>query len=118
MLKNKLTYKGIIKGLSIPMLPHKINNVYNNIYVRILRFIGGLSLVLVITAKYLLFFNFFHLPILILATIQIILMIIFSIIKTVYGIYLLKFKPEQFEVINSPLSKYATIYLKSFIVLK
>ena len=44
----------------MPMLPKKIENVYSNIYIRILRFIGGLCLLLALTKNYLLLPIFLH----------------------------------------------------------
>ena len=107
-MKNNLTYKGIIKGFYMPMLPENINKLYDNLFIRIIRVIGGLSLVLVLTSKYLLFPNFFHNPLLLLAIFQILQMFTISIIKIFYGIYMLTYKKKEFEVRNSPVSRYAT----------
>lgn len=43
--KNSI-FLGIKKGFSVPLLPTKIYAIYNHIYFRILRFIGGLCLLL------------------------------------------------------------------------
>lgn len=101
-MKNNLIYKGISKGFNMPMLPSNIYNIYNNIFIRILRVIGGFSLLLVLTSKYMVLPNFFHIPLLLLATLQIIQMFTISIIKTIYGIYMLTCKKKEFEVKNSP----------------
>ena len=113
-MKNNLTYKGIIKGINMPMLPNKLNSIYNNIFFRILRAIGGFSLVLVLTSKYLGFPNFFQILFLILASFQVIQMFFFLVIKTIFGVYLLICKPEQFKVRKSPF--YIHTYLTNSIL--
>ena len=43
--KNSI-YLGILKGYNIGILPEKVYKIYNNIFIRILRFIGGVCLFL------------------------------------------------------------------------
>jgi len=102
-------YLGFIRAYSIPTLPAKVELFYSHIFVRILRFIGGLSFLLVVTKLSLFLPRFLHLVLAILASIQITQIILILIIKFFYGIYTLIYKKEKFEVRNSPLNRYATI---------
>jgi hypothetical protein len=110
--KAKLDRKSIIlglkKGFSISLLPKKIEVFYQHIYIRILRFIGGLCLLIALTSNYLLFPVFLQTPILIIGFLQSVQIIIIFIIKICYGFYTLKYRKKEFEVRNSPLDKYAT----------
>lgn len=114
---NKLSrssfFKGIKKGYSVSTLPVKVEIFYNHIFIRILRVIGGISFVMVVTKFYLNLPEYLHLFITIIAAIQITQMIIILIIKIIYGIYTLMFKKEVFEVRNSPLDRYATMIAKT-----
>lgn len=105
--KNSI-YLGIVKAYKIPMLPDKINKFYNHIYIRILRFIGGFCLLLLLTKTYLVLSTHLHLPIIIMGLIQSIQIILIFLIKGIYGIYMLKYKSKEFEVKNSPLNHFAT----------
>lgn len=96
------------KGYEVPMLPKKLNKIYNHIFIRILRFIGGLFLLLTLTTTYSLFPNYLHLPIFIAGLIQSIQIFLIFFTKVIYGIYILKHKPTEFEVRNSPLNLLAT----------
>ena len=97
-----------MKAYSVPMLPKKIEYIYSNIYVRILRFIGGVCLLLVLTNKYLLLPIYLHKIIIVVGAIQSIQILIIFIIKIIYGLYTLMYKSKDFEVRNSPLNHYAT----------
>ena len=46
-------YLGFIRAYSLPTLPAKLELFYNNIFVRIFRFIGGLAFLLIVTKTYL-----------------------------------------------------------------
>lgn len=59
-ITNSLTYRGIKKGLEVPTLPDNINKVYNHVFVRIFRVIGGVCFLLVLSQKYTIFPNFLH----------------------------------------------------------
>lgn len=108
--------QGFKKAYNLPTLPNKINNFYNHIFTRIFRFIGGLSVLVTLTKSFNyahLYFNDFiseiiNISTITLASIFIIFHIIINIIKIVYGIYLLKKKPETFEIRNSPLNLFAS----------
>jgi hypothetical protein len=92
----------------MPLLPNTVQSFLSNIYVRILRFIGGLCVLLVFTKTYLIFPNFLRWIILILSLLQMMQMFIIIIIKVIYSIYTLIFNKHKFEVRNSPLSPFAT----------
>ncbi len=58
MFKNitiKNIYLGAKKANEISLLPAKVESLYTSAILRVLRFIGGISILLVITSKYLLF---------------------------------------------------------------
>ena len=50
-MKNNLTYKGIIKGFYMPILPENIYKLYYNIFIIIIRLIVGFSFFLVLNFK-------------------------------------------------------------------
>lgn len=97
-----------MKGLSIPMLPVKVERLYNNIFVRIFRFIGGVAFLMVISNIFLHLPELLQLFFAIMASIHITQIMIMFIMKSSYGIYTLVFKKELFEVRNSPLNRFAT----------
>lgn len=101
-------YLGFMKAYNVPILPKKIESVYSNIYVRILRFIGGVCLLLILTNKHLLLPIYLHKVIIVVGAIQSVQILIVFIIKVIYGLYTLLYKPKDFEVRNSPLNQYAT----------
>ena len=101
-------YLGFMGAYNVPMLPKKIEVIYSNIYVRILRFIGGVCLLLVLTNKHLLLPIYLHKLIIVVGAIQSIQILLIFIIKIIYGLYTLIYKPKDFEIRNSPLNQYAT----------
>ena len=116
--------KNIILGFKhawgIPSLPPKIEYFYNHIFTRIFRFIGGVTLLLILTQKYdlsaldIINFNkclrieiiFYFISIY--AIVFIIFTVFIGWIKIIYTLYLLFKRPEIFEVRNSPLNLLAT----------
>lgn len=90
--------KGVIKGYNVKSLPDNINKFINNTYIRILRVIGGISVILALSKQYL------ELPLVIqnvvlsLALLQFIQITVISLIKTIYLIKKLIYNPEEFEV--------------------
>lgn len=92
-----------MKGYNISTLPVKIEKFYNHIFIRILRVIGGISFILVVSKIYLNFPENSHLFLIIIACIQITQIILIFLIKIFYGLYTLIYKKEKFEVRNSPL---------------
>ena len=97
-LKNTTIYLGFMKAYSVPMLPKKIEYIYSNIYVRILRFIGGVCLLLVLTNTYLLLPIYLHKIIIVVGAIQSIQILIIFTIKIIYGLYTLIYKSKEFEI--------------------
>lgn len=114
--------KNILLGIkhvySIPTLPIKINIFYEHIFTRIFRFLGGASVLITLIkaieyidlATYLneAVIEIITFSITLLASVFIVFHIVINIIKIIYGIYLLKNKPEIFEIRNSPLNLFAT----------
>lgn len=78
-------YLGFIRAYSIPTLPAKVELIYSHIFIRILRFIGGFSCLLVLTKTHLMLPAFLHLFLSILASIQMTQIILILIIKIFYG---------------------------------
>lgn len=102
-------YLGIRKAYSIPTLPPKVETLYNHIFFRIFRVIGGTCFLLIVTKFYLNLPEILQLFCTIIGSIQITQVIIIFLIKFCYGIYTLIYKKEIFEVRNSPLNRYATL---------
>lgn len=96
------------KANSISLLPSKVETFYNTFVMRVLRFLGGISMVLVLTGRYTVLFTELQTPVLIMAFIHSTTIIIISSIKLVYGLHILINKPETFEVRNSPLNPIST----------
>jgi hypothetical protein len=124
----KNIYLGIKHALNVPSLPKKVSDFYNHIYTRIFRFIGGISILLLLTKafEHIQLQNYFsesiceiiNLTIIITATFFIIFTIIINSIKIVYTIYLFIKKPDTFEVRNSPLNIFATQIAKILTCMK
>lgn len=116
-LNKSSLYIGIKKGLEMELLPLKVSLFLDKPIVRILRVIGGLSvlLCLFIINKIILIdlplFLFYILNII--ALIHIIQMVIINLIKVVYGINKLIKHKKDFEVRNSPINKLASISIKA-----
>lgn len=97
------TKKGIVKGLTVQVLPAKINNFYKNPFVRVIRVIGGTCLFLCLTDKHLVLPFPLQCLVLSLGLIQIVHMFIFYILNSYYTMKKLRNNPELFEVKNSPI---------------
>lgn len=96
-------YLGFKKGISVSILPPKLDKLYNHIFIRIIIFIGELCLLFVLTNKHLLLPNLpvsIYTIICIIGLLQAIQILSIFLIKTIYGIYTLITKPEVFEVKN------------------
>jgi len=105
-------FKAIYKFWNIPKLPLKIQNFLLHPIIRVLRVIGGicvfcmvskLNIFLPVELKY--FID-------IIAFFQLIQMSIIVFIKTLYAIYIFIYKPEYFEVRNSPLNQTASLLMR------
>ena len=103
--KKSSVYLGFKKGFNAPILPNKFYILYNHIWVRILRFIGGFCLLITLSGFISNFPNEIHFYIKMCGFIQSIQIIFVLIFKFCYGIYFLKFKSKELEVRNSPLNK-------------
>lgn len=111
MFKNlnlKSIILGIKKGYNIPSLPNSITIFYNNIFIRIFRFIGGISVLTVLFKKHLILPEYLQNIILIIALLQISLFFIITLIRIFYGLNKLINHPNEFEVRNSPIDLLAT----------
>lgn len=115
-LNKSSLYIGMKKGFEMELLPLKVTLFLDNPIVRILRVIGGLSVLLnlfIINKIILIDTHIFFLYILnIIALIHIIQMVIINLIKFVYGINKLIRHKKDFEVRNSPIDKLASISVK------
>ena len=93
------------KVYRVSLLPTSIDKLYNHLFVRVLRFTGGICLFLVFSHNYVKLGTPFNTVVLILATFQVIQMTCVSLIKGVNGFYNLLYKPETFEIRNQPLNR-------------
>lgn len=107
---------GLIVGWNAPVLPPKVLNLHNNILMRVFRVIGGISIVTVLSKKYLLLFLPFKFLVLFLALLHFIYITVISIIKLWYGFKVLK--SDKLSVRNSPLDRFATTAGKLLYCLK
>jgi hypothetical protein len=115
--KNSI-FLGVIRGYSVPTLPVSVEIYNNNIFVRIFRFIGGLSFLLIITKFYLQLPYFLQFLCAVIASIHCTQVMIILIIKTVYSLHTLICKREKFEVINYPLNRDASIISQALYCIK
>nr|WVH37944.1 hypothetical protein [Dichomitus squalens] len=91
-------YLGFKKAYNLSLLPPKLEAIHTHLITRVFRVIGGFCIVLVIIGKYLLFIEEIQIIIIIIALSHSIFITLFSIFKFTYGLYLIVFKPEIFEV--------------------
>ena len=96
------TKKGIVKGLTVQVLPAKINNFYKIPFVRVIRVIGGTCLFLCLTDKHLALPFPLQCLVLSLGLIQIVHMFIFYILNSYYTMKKLRNNPELFQVKKYP----------------
>lgn len=105
---NRFIY-GLKQGFKLSLLPEPVNKFHNYPLTRIFRVIGGISFVLFISKLYISInpsLIWFILP---LAILHLTYIIIISVIKFIYWIYLLK--NGKLVVKNSPIDRLATIGL-------
>lgn len=118
----KSFYKGVIKMIKLPVLPNKLLNIHNNIWVKTFRYIGALCLMLNIGKwyKYNKIINFFNdypswifdfiiYLICFISILYVIYIVIIQFTKFIYRIYILIFRPELYEIRNSPIDKISKI---------
>jgi hypothetical protein len=97
--RNNFIYLGVMRAYSIPALPERVERYYNNIFVIIFRFTGGLSLLMVVTNTnfYLQLPKILQILCVIVASIHVTQVFIISTIKTFYCLYILRYKREKFK---------------------
>lgn len=109
-------FKAVKRAYSIPTLPDNILKIQSYPIIRILRFLGGISLLMILSKTYL-NLNFYFLYI----------CFFFSLIFTIYhfiiSFYRIKhmvsvFKSDKFEIRNSPLDRFATLGARALWCLK
>ena len=88
-IRNNSIYLGVVKGMTVPLLPKRIDSIYNHIFVRILRFIGGVCLISNLTNFTFIFPRELQFIVIILGLLQSIQILFISIIKLKLN-YLLK----------------------------
>ena len=79
-------------GYKIPLLSYSINRFYNNVVIRIIRFIGGVSFIMYVTGGYLLLSESIIDFVLCMVIVHTINVIILLICKVVYSCNTLVFK--------------------------
>jgi len=95
-LKYWVFIKNSVKiGCNIPLLPKLVNRIYNYFLVRIIRVLGGISLIIYIIEYH----NYFGVVVIYFAVIHLIQVIIISIIKIIYSIFV--FHSIGFELSQS-----------------
>lgn len=88
-------------------MPPSVLSFHNQLFVRIFRVLGGVSILIVLTKKYTLLFCPLNYFVLALSFVHILYILIITIIKLIYGIK--QFRNGSLDVKNSPLDKFATI---------
>ena len=99
---------GFKKAYSISLLPARVEVFYSSLAMRIFRVVGGASIALVLTGKYILFYKELQILILIFSLMHSILITCIFVIKFFYGLYVIIKKPHVFEVRNSPINHFST----------
>ena len=98
---------GLKRGWNTPLLPEKVIKVHNHPFVRIFRVIGGISIIIVLSNKYLLFFLPLKYMVLFFALLHFIYISVISIIKLFYGFKVLT--SDKLDIKNSPFDHFATV---------
>ena len=96
----KTLYYWFFFGWNTPMLPENILNIHNHPFVRIFRVVVGISIVTVLSKKYLLLFLPFKFVVLFLALLHFIYISSISCIKLWYGFKVLR--SDKLDIKNSP----------------
>jgi hypothetical protein len=100
---------GVKLGIKLSLLPKSVSIFHNHPLTRIFRVLGGISILLILTKVDIINKPYVYKIVFALAFLQFIYIIIISIIKFCYYIYLLKNK--KLQVRNSPLNRIATFGL-------
>ena len=101
---------GIKLALNIPSLPVSVDKFHNYPLVRVFRVLGGISIILFLSSPNWIAQPLLHWTIFVLAMIHFIYIMIISIIKLGYIVYL--WKNKKLEVRNSPVDHIASLTLK------
>ena len=102
-------YKGAHRVWVIPKMPVSIYKIHNHIFVRILRFCGGIAFLIMVTNIYSDFPFLIKFFINILAFLLMVWIVFISLVKFFFGVYVLMYHRDWLEVRNSPLNKAASI---------
>ena len=107
---------GIIKVYNTPTLPAHIENINNNIFVRIFRVLGGVCLLLTISKKMFLF----HYSLIYIAIFINILFLIYQFVLIIYRIKHIYniLKTDKMDIKNSPIDNVATILTRGLLCMK
>ena len=112
-------FLGAVHAYSIPALPPKVETYNNHVFVRIFRFIGGISFFAVFVSNlYLHLPTYIQLFLLITTCLHLTQVSIILIIKLCFSLYTLILKKKKFEVRNSPLNKYASLISQALYCMK
>ena len=103
-------WKGINIGWNLPSLPKSVATFHNYPLIRILRVLGGISIVLFLPSSKSIESSFLFWGIFCLAMLQFIYILTINIIKICYIMYL--WKTKKLEVRNSPLGHVASLSVK------
>lgn len=98
--------KGLIIGFNLSLLPPKVLCFHNNIVVRILRVIGGISVITLLGKWY----GDYYIIVLPIAIFHFIYIILINFCKVVYIVYL--WRNGKLDVRNSPLDRLASLGVK------
>ena len=104
----KRIWLGIKKGWSVEILPNPVTIFLNNPIIRVLRVIGGISVLIVVFKKHIFILPPFDFIVVLFAFLHFLQMITVFIIKICYGIKKLLCNKKDFEIRNSPLDRFAT----------
>ena len=96
---------GLKKAWNFPKLPLKLLNYYNSFFIRVLRVIGAICLILMVSKITIHFPLIIKFSVDIIGLLHLIHIIIIIIIKIIYVFYVLIYKPELLDVYNSPLNQ-------------
>lgn len=111
---NKTTLNRIWLGLKLawklPSLPISIDKFHNNPVIRIFRVVGGISIVLFLSSPPIIGKSYLYWIIFSIAMVHFIYIVVISLIKIGYIIYL--WKNKKLEVRNSPIDHVASLTLK------
>lgn len=112
--------KGIVKGWSLPTLPDHLIKLTSHPLIRIFRVIGGISLLSIITHRYLLFPESMQLYVLFILAVINFLFLAYHFYLTYHRIrhIYLSWKSGVYDVRNSPLDRFASLAAKLIVCAK